>query len=371
MSEHDRFMRRAIELAKRGKGMTSPNPAVGAVIVQNGGIAGEGWHEYAGGPHAEVNAIKAAGRAAYGSAMYVTLEPCNTFGKTPPCTQAIIEAGVNKVVIGAFDPNPAVSGRGAAALRAAGIEVEEGPFKEEITGLNEGYNKHVISGLPFVTMKTAMSLDGKIATRTGSSRWITSEPARELVHAMRAASDAVMTGIGTVVADNPRLDVRLEGFKGAQPVRIIVDGQGKIPEDALVVTSAGETSTIVATTDLMSVDKSQRLSDAGVEVVMVPRINGRIDLNRLLRELGSRGMCSVLLEAGAALATAFISEGLMDKYVIFIAPKLIGGETAPGFMGGPGMDDVGQAIKLKFADFKQVGEDLYIEAYPSQIRDKK
>jgi diaminohydroxyphosphoribosylaminopyrimidine deaminase/5-amino-6-(5-phosphoribosylamino)uracil reductase len=344
--------------------MTSPNPAVGAVIVQNGGIAGEGWHEYAGGPHAEVNAIKAAGRASYGSTMYVTLEPCNIYGKTPPCTQAVIEAGINKVVVGAFDPNPAVSGRGATALRAAGVEVEEGPFKQEINDFNEAYNKHVVTGLPFVTMKTAMSLDGKIATGTGSSRWITSEPARELVHKMRGESDIVMTGVGTVVADNPRLDVRLDGFKGTQPVRLIIDGQGKIPEDALVVTSAKETLTIVATTDLISLDKSQRLSDAGVEVLRVPRINGRIDINRLLRELGSRGTCSVLLEAGAALATAFISEGLVDKYVIFIAPKLIGGETAPGPFGGPGIEDVGQAIKLRFAGVEQVGEDLCVEAYP-------
>ncbi len=364
MSEHDRFMRRAIELAVRGKGMTSPNPAVGAVIVQNGGIIGEGWHEYAGGAHAEVNAIKAAGRAAYGSTMYVTLEPCNTYGKTPPCTQAVTEAGVNKVVIGAYDPNPAVSGRGATALRAANVEVEEGPFKDEITRLNEGYNKHVGSGLPFVTLKTAMSLDGKIATRTGSSRWITSEPARQLVHLMRGESDAVITGIGTVLADNPRLDVRLDGFKGTQPVRVIIDGQGKIPEDALIVSSAKETLTIVATTDLMSLDKSQRLNDAGVEVVMIPRINGRIDLNKLLRELGLRDMCSVLLEAGSALATAFISEGLIDKYVIFIAPKLIGGEAAPGILGGLGIDDINDAVKVKFSDYKQVGEDIYVEAYP-------
>jgi diaminohydroxyphosphoribosylaminopyrimidine deaminase / 5-amino-6-(5-phosphoribosylamino)uracil reductase len=364
LSEHDRYMRRAIELARRGKGMTSPNPAVGAVIVQNGGVAGEGWHEYAGGAHAEVNAIKAAGRAAYGSAMYVTLEPCNTYGKTPPCTQALVEAGVNKVVIGALDPNPSVSGRGVTALRAAGVEVEDGPFKEEITIMNEGYNKHVTSGLPFVTMKTAMSLDGKIATRTGSSRWITSEPARELVHAMRGESDAVMTGIGTVISDNPRLDVRLDNFKGTQPIRIIIDGQGKIPEDALVVSSAKDTLTIVATTDVISLDKSQSLSDAGVEVFMVPRVNGRIDLRKLLRELGTRGLCSIMLEAGAALATAFISEGLVDKYVIFIAPKLIGGDTAPSLMGGPGIDDINQAIKLKFAEYKQVGEDLYVEAYP-------
>jgi len=365
LSEHDRFMRRAIELAVRGKGMTSPNPAVGAVIVQNGGIVGEGWHEYAGGAHAEVNAIKAAGRAAYGGTMYVTLEPCNTYGKTPPCTQAVSEAGLNKVVIGAYDPNPAVSGRGVTALRAGNVEVEEGPFKEEITRLNEGYNKHISGGLPFVTLKTAMSLDGKIATRTGSSRWITSEPARQMVHRMRGESDAVVTGIGTVIADNPRLDVRLEDFKGTQPVRVVIDGQGKIPEDALVVTSAQETLTIVATTELMSLDKSQRLSDAGAEVVMIPRINGRIDLNKLLRELGARDMCSVLLEAGSALATAFIQEGLVDKYAIFIAPKLIGGEGAPGLLGGLGVDDVNKAIKLRFFDFRQVGDDIYVEAYPA------
>jgi diaminohydroxyphosphoribosylaminopyrimidine deaminase/5-amino-6-(5-phosphoribosylamino)uracil reductase len=358
-------MRRTIELAKRGRGMTSPNPAVGAVIVQNGGIVGEGWHEYAGGPHAEVNALKAAGRSAYGGAMYVSLEPCNTYGRTPPCTQAIIDAGLNVVIVGAMDPNPSVSGRGVTAIRAAGIEVIEGPFKDEITKMNEGYNKHVTSGLPFITMKTAVSLDGKTATKTGSSRWITSEAARERVHAMRGESDSVMTGIGTVIADNPRLDVRLDNFKGKQPTRVIIDGQGKIPEDALVVRSAKDVPTVVATTDLMSLEKSQKLSDAGVEVVMIPRVNERIDLNKLLRELGSRNMCSVLLEAGQALATAFITEGLIDKYVFFIAPKLIGGVAAPGVFGGPGIEDINDCSRLKITDCEMVGGDLMIEAYPT------
>lgn len=365
MSEHDRFMRRAIELARRGKGMTCPNPAVGAVVVQNGSIIGEGWHEYAGGPHAEINAMKAAGRGAYAGTLYVTLEPCNSFGKTPPCTQAIIETGLNKVIVGATDPNPAVRGRGIRALRGAGIEVEDGPFKEEITKLNEDYNKHIETGRPFVTMKAAMSLDGKIATKTGSSRWITSESARERVHVLRGESNVVMTGIGTILADNPRLDVRLDDFKGTPPIRIVIDGQGRIPTDSLVVSTAGEIATIVATTELMSLAKSQSLSEAGVEVMMVARVNGRMDLNRLLRELGSRGLCSVLLEAGSALTTAFITEGLVDKYIFFIAPKLIGGDAAPGVFGGKGIEDIKEALRLTFSDYEQVGEDLYVEAYPT------
>ena len=365
MSEHDRFMRRAIDLAQRGLGQTSPNPAVGAVVVQAGGIVGEGWHEYAGGPHAEVNALQAAGQAAYGSTLYVSLEPCNIQGQTPPCTDAIIKAGVNRVVIGTLDPNPAVSGRGVLALRASGVTVEDGPFTEDAKRMNEAYNKYIVTGLPFVTLKAAMSLDGRIATKTGSSRWITAEPARERGHVLRSLNDAVLTGIGTVLADNPRLDVRLEGYTGCQPTRVIVDGQGRVPANALIIQSARETPTIIATTELMTLDKSQKLSDAGAEIMVVPRLHDRIDLKRLLRELGQRSLGSIMVEGGAALATAFITEGLVDKYVFFIAPKLIGGTAALGFYGGVGVEDIKDAKKLRFETCAHVGDDIMVEAYPT------
>jgi diaminohydroxyphosphoribosylaminopyrimidine deaminase/5-amino-6-(5-phosphoribosylamino)uracil reductase len=370
LPEDERFMRRALELAARGLGQTSPNPAVGAVVVQSGGIVGEGWHEYAGGPHAEVNALRAAGKSAYGATMYVTLEPCNTQGRTPPCTNAIVEAGIAKVAVGTTDPNPQVSGRGILALRAAGIAVEEGPLRDEIRLLNEAYNKHIVTGMPFVTLKLAMSLDGKIATKTGSSRWITGEAARERAHRLRSVNDVVLTGMGTILADNPRLDVRLEGYRGRQPARVVVDGRGRVPADALVVESAGETPTIIATTDLMSLEKSQALADAGAEVMVVPRVEERIDLKRLLRDLGQRGFNSIMIEAGAALATAFITEELVDKYVFFIAPKLIGGTAALGFYGGIGVEDIKDARGLRFANCETVGDDIMIEAYPVKTSEK-
>lgn len=366
MIEHERFMKRALELAERGLGSTSPNPAVGCVIVNGGGIVGEGWHEYAGGPHAEVNALKAAGKAAYGADMYVTLEPCNIHGKTPPCTKAIIEAGINRVIVAAGDPNPAVNGAGITDLRAAGLKVETGVLASISEKMNEAYNKHIVSGLPFVTMKVAMSADGRIATKTGSSRWITGEAARRRVHLLRSRSDAVLTGIGTVIADNPRLDARLDGAPVHQPVRVIVDGQGRIPEDAVVVTSAKETPTIIATTDMMSLDKSQKLSDAGAEVVIVAKTDGRIDIEKLLAELGARGICSILLEAGSALSSAFITERLPDKYIFFMAPKLIGGDAALGFYGGRGIEDISEAVALDFGEIEKVGEDIMIEAYPKR-----
>jgi diaminohydroxyphosphoribosylaminopyrimidine deaminase / 5-amino-6-(5-phosphoribosylamino)uracil reductase len=364
--EHERFMRRALELAERGLGSTSPNPAVGCVIVNNGGIVGEGWHEYAGGPHAEVNALKAAGQAAYGGSIYVTLEPCNILGKTPPCTKAIIEAGLNTVIVGAGDPNPAVNGRGVSELRGAGLKVETGVFAADAAKMNEAYNKHIVTGEPFVTMKVAMSADGRIATKTGSSRWITGEESRRLVHLMRSRSDAVLTGIGTIIADNPRLDARIEGAPVHQPTRIVIDAQGRIPADSLVVAGAGETATIVATTDAMSLEKSQSLADSGAEVMVVPKVNGRIDLKKLLRELGSRGICSILLEAGSALSSAFITGKIPDKYVFFMAPKLIGGDAALGFYGGNGISEMSEAAQLEFAEIEKVGEDIMIEAYPKK-----
>lgn len=366
MLEHERYMKRAIELAERGLGSTSPNPAVGCVIINNGGVVGEGWHEYAGGPHAEVNALNAAGRAAYGAIMYVTLEPCNIHGKTPPCTAAIIEAGINTVIVAAGDPNPAVNGRGISELRNAGIKVETGVMAAEAELMNEAYNKYITIGLPFVLMKVAMSADGRIATKTGSSRWITGEDSRRRVHLMRSRADALITGIGTIIADNPRLDARVDGTLPHQPTRVIVDGRGRIPVDSVVIASANETATIVATTDMMSVEKSQQLAAEGAEVLVVPKTDDRIDLSKLLRELGQRGICSVMLEAGSALSSAFITEKLPDKYVFFMAPKLIGGDAAMGFYGGRGIEDINEATALEFRTVEKVGEDIMIEAYPKE-----
>ena len=372
MTDSERFMRRALELAKRAEGQTSPNPAVGAVIVQDGGIVGEGWHEYAGAPHAEAAAIKAAGRAASGGTMYVTLEPCHIYGRTPPCGHAIIKAGLEKVIYGSLDPNPAVSGRGVEVLREAGVEVEQGQLEAEITRLNEAYNKHVTTGLPFLTAKIAMSLDGKISARTGDAKWLTGEASRQRVHELRRKSDAVITGLGTVVTDDPMLNVRLDGYTGRQPLRVIADETGALPADKAIIRTAGEVPTLVAVAEDASKKNIQRLTESGADVLAIPKAAGGISLPHLLRELGLRGVCSALVEAGPGLLTALINEDLIDKYIIFIAAKLVGGHKAPGFLAGQGIATMAEAVEVDIYDCEKIGEDALITAYPkNQIPNTK
>jgi len=356
------YMKRALELARKGLGKTSPNPAVGAVLVKEGKVIGEGYHERAGGPHAEIRALEAAGSQAQGATLYVTLEPCCHYGRTPPCTQALIEAGVKRVVVAMLDPNPRVQGKGCRILREAGIEVEVGLLEQEARRLNEAYIKFITCGLPWVTLKVACSLDGKIATRTGASRWITGEEAREKVHRLRNIHDAVLTGVGTIIADNPRLTVRLQEEGVRDPVRVILDSTLRIPLDAQVLHLSSPAPTLIATTPRAREEIKRQLEDMGVEVLTVPEEEGRVAWMPLLKELARRGIMSVLIEGGAAINASALNSRIVDKAVFFLAPKILGGEEIPA-VGGRGIDSLEEAWELKDLEIELCGRDIMISGY--------
>ncbi len=364
MKSDQEFMRRALELAALGRGKTSPNPLVGAVVVKDGVIVGEGYHKKAGTPHAEVIALQEAGARAKGADLYVNLEPCCHYGRTPPCTKAIIEAGVKRVVVACEDPNLLVAGKGIEILRQAGIAVEVGVLEEEARRLNEVFFKFITTRRPFVTLKVAMSLDGKIATFAGDSKWITGEQARCYAHQMRAEHDAVMVGIGTVLTDDPLLTVRLPG-ESKQPWRLIVDSRLRIPLESRIALTSGKFPTIVATVQHQgSREKKKLLEERGIEVWELPADRGRVDLNALLEELGRKEITSVLLEGGATLNASALEAGVVDKFVIFVAPKIIGGSRAPGPIGGLGVERIEDAWLVSNLEFSRVGEDLMITCYP-------
>lgn len=360
------FMGRAIGLAERGRGLTSPNPMVGAVVVAEGRIVGEGHHEGPGLPHAEVVALRSAGERARGATLYVTLEPCGHHGRTPPCTDAVIEAGVSRVVAAMRDPNPIVDGRGFAKLEAAGIEVRSGVLLEEAERQNEAYLKHVCTGLPFVTWKMAASLDGKVAARDGTSRWITGEAARRDVHRLRAASDAIVVGAGTALIDDPSLTVRDPDYRGRPPLRVLVDARGRVPATGELFDDAAPT--LVATTEQAPRGRREEWGAAGAEVVVYGSEDGGVPIGALLADLGKRDAQGVLLEGGPTLAWAAVEEGAVDKVVVYLAPTLIGGEDAPGVLGGRGFAPVGRALQLRVRSFERIGEDLKVEAYVHRDR---
>lgn len=354
------FMKRALLLAKRGR--TSPNPMVGAVVVRDGAIVGEGWHPRAGEPHAEVFALQAAGDRARGADLYVNLEPCCHHGKTPPCTDAIIRSGIRSVYAAMTDPNPQVCGKGIAALRDAGIATEVGLMESEARELNRGFVKRVTTGFPFVLWKAAMSLDGKIATRTGDSRWITGEAARRYVHRLRAEYDAVMVGIGTVLADDPELtarSVRTRAETVRQPLRIVVDSQARVPLHAKVLNSAAPT--IIVTRRDAPEANLDRLWNAGVRVLGVRDVDGRIDLRYLLSELGKMGINYVLLEGGGELAASMLREGLVDRGLIFVAPKIVGGRDAKTPVEGEGIQAMAEALLAGRPKVRRFGDDIALE----------
>lgn len=356
-------MGRALELAKKGWGSTSPNPMVGAVIVKDGRIIGEGYHRRRGEAHAEVNALDSAVESVEGATLYVNLEPCSHYGKTPPCTRAIIRAGIKKVVVSMVDPNPRVAGKGINELRQAGIQVEVGLLEEEARKLNEVFIKYITTPYPFVIQKSAVTLDGKTATVSGDSRWITGEPAREYVHRLRSKMAAIMVGIGTVLKDNPRLTVRLEGETGKDPHRVIVDSAGRIPVDSNVITVQSNAKTIVATTSRMPADKEKQLVERGVEVIRADGSDGRVDLERLMRILHGQEIDGVLLEGGGTLNYSMHCLGLVDKILYFIAPKIIGGKVAPTSVDGAGLPKLASAVRLERVSTVFVGNDLLVEAY--------
>lgn len=361
------FMRRALELAARGLGRTSPNPAVGALVVVDGEIVAEGWHRRAGEPHAEVVALEAAGDRARGATMYVSLEPCRHFGRTPPCTEAIIAAGIRRVAYACGDCDERCAGEGARALAEGGVVVSCGPLTQEAQRLNEAYFEHKSTGLPFVTLKMACSLDGKTATRTGDSKWISGEGAREIVHGLRDRVDAVMVGIGTVVADDPRLTTRVLDGGGKDCLRVIVDSAARTPVDANVITIAGAAGCLIAASERADPQAVDALGEAGAEVVVLAADEslpgGGVDLRELMAELGGRGIMSVLLEGGATLAAGAIEAGIVDKLILFCAPVLVGGADAPGVLAGAGVEAIGQAGRVRITEVRRVGEDVMIEAY--------
>lgn len=319
--QDERFMKLALKLARRGVGQTSPNPAVGAVLVRADKIIGQGWHQYAGGPHAEIIALD--GHSARGATLYVTLEPCCTHGRTPPCTDQIIAAGIRRVVVAARDPNPMHNGRGLRILRRAGIRCETGLLSDEATLLNSAFNKWIATGHPLIIAKSALSLDGKLATSSGDSRWITSDGARRTAHQFRSRADAVMVGAGTVIADNPSLTLR-HGVGGRQPWRVVVDARGRCPRLARLFTDAHRQRTIVCTTSLSPLAWRRSLALRGSTVLVLPSKKARVDLPVLVAELGRMGITSVLVEGGSELLGALFAASLVDQVAFFFAPKIIG-----------------------------------------------
>jgi len=352
-------MARALRLAARGQGRTSPNPMVGAVIVSGDTAVGKGYHKEIGGPHAEIWALREAGDQAAGATLYVTLEPCSHQGRTPPCTDAIIQAGIRKVVAAVGDPNPQVCGKGFEQLRRAGMRVEVGVLEEDARRLNAAYFKHVQTGLPFVSLKAAMSLDGKIATVSGESRWITGEKARAVGHRLRASHDAVLVGIGTVLADDPQLTVRRA--RGRSPLRVVVDSAGRTPLDAALL-SADEVPPVITVGEDAPVERIDKLRQAGADVWMLPCAEGRVDLPALMRRLGKRDVQSILVEGGGTLSAALLAADMVDRVYFFLAPMIIGGRDAPTPVDGEGKSALADALRLGNMRTRRIGDDLLIGA---------
>lgn len=352
------YMRRAIKLAEHGRGWTSPNPLVGAVIVKDGRIIGEGFHERYGEPHAERNAIASLTEAPQGATLYVTLEPCCHYGKTPPCTEVIIGSGIGRVVIGSRDPNPKVAGKGAALLREAGIAVEEDFLRSECDRLNPVFFHYITTHTPYVVLKYAMTADGKIATRTGASKWITGEEAREMVQRLRHNYRGIMAGIGTVLADDPMLNVRFPG--GRSPVRIICDSRLRLPPEGAIAQSAHAYETIVACAGAEP-EKRKALEALGIQVFELGDEQGRVDLAALMRVLGEKKIDSILLEGGGTLNDSMLRLGFVREVKAFLAPKLFGGAGAKTPVEGSGVSLPQQAVRLSMERVTQVGEDLLIE----------
>lgn len=360
----EHYMQIALNLAQQARGRTSPNPMVGALVVKNNKIIGQGYHAKAGTPHAEIHALNEAGKEAAGATLYVTLEPCCHHGRTEPCTKAILNSGVERVVVAMVDPNPLVKGKGIRCLREGGLRVDIGVLEKEACCLNETFIKYIITKMPFVLLKTAMSLDGKIATRTGESKWITGSEARNYSHQLRSWYDAILVGVNTILKDNPALTARLSEKETKNPVRIVVDSQARTPLEAQVVTSAKETPTLIAVTNTAPADKISRLEKMGVEVLPVnANSNGRVDLKALMLELGRREITSLLIEGGGEVHSSALKAGIADKIVWFIAPLIIGGQGAPGPVGGEGVASLKEAITLKQITMKKFGQDIYVEGY--------
>ncbi|MGH4138898.1 bifunctional diaminohydroxyphosphoribosylaminopyrimidine deaminase/5-amino-6-(5-phosphoribosylamino)uracil reductase RibD [Clostridium sp.] len=361
------YMKRALELSKKAAGFVNPNPLVGAIIVKDNRIIGEGYHEYFGGPHAEVNAFANAIEEVEGATMYVTLEPCSHFGKTPPCADAIVKNKISKVVIGMIDPNPLVAGSGMEILRKNGIEVVTGIMNKEIMKTNEIFIKYITEKKPFCIMKTAMTLDGKIATFTGDSKWISNEKSRAYVHELRQMVSGIMVGIGTVLKDDPELTTRREGALSLNPTRIIIDSKARIPIDAKILKCDESTKTIIVTTEFAQKSKIEAIKEKGAKVIVTRSKNNWVDLKYLMTVLGEMGIDSILLEGGSTLNYSAINEGIVDKVITFISPKIFGGASGKTPVGGSGIEHVKDSIKLRDVEVSKFDEDIMIEGYVEKI----
>ncbi len=360
MRDDKHWMKRALRLAEKGRGRTSPNPMVGAVLVRNGRVIGEGYHAKAGTDHAEIIALRRAGEKAKAATLYLNLEPCTHYGKTPPCVPAVIEAKVKRVVIGMKDPNPLVRGGGFASLKRAGLNVEVGILEEECRRLNEAFCKYILKKEPFVILKVAATLDGKIATREGNSKWISGEASRHFVHRVRDQVDGVVVGIGTVLKDDPQLTARIK--KGRDPYRIILDSRLRIPEEAQVIGDSSS-KTIIATTELADRDKTKRLEKKGVQILILNSKKGKVDLRNCLSKLGELGIMSLLVEGGSQVNGSFLDEGLIDKILFFFSPKLIGDREALGIFAGTGKATLKESMPLNELRVRRIGEDILVEGY--------
>jgi diaminohydroxyphosphoribosylaminopyrimidine deaminase / 5-amino-6-(5-phosphoribosylamino)uracil reductase len=367
MSDGDtKYMKKALALAAKGRGMTHPNPMVGAVLVNNGNVVGRGYHKGPGRPHAEVEAIREAGDRAKKADLYVSLEPCNHQGRTPPCSEAIIHAGISRVIIASRDRNPGVRGGGIKRLMQAGIAVEDGLLEEEARRLNEAYEKFILTGMPLVTVKAAITADGKIAARGGASRWITGEEARRFAHGMRRAADAVMVGSGTVAADDPELTVRNVRMNGAKaPMRVIVDSRLSIGLESKLA-QAGDPKVMIVTTAACDRRKADLLEERGVEILVAAENGGRVDLEALMRELGRREVVSLLVEGGPTLTSSLMGQALVDRLALFIAPKVFGDEQAPSWMQGWILTEPSKALGFEWNDMRRLGEDVLLQARVSR-----
>jgi diaminohydroxyphosphoribosylaminopyrimidine deaminase / 5-amino-6-(5-phosphoribosylamino)uracil reductase len=356
----EQWMKRVLRLARKGQGRTAPNPMVGAILVKNGKIVGQGYHARAGEAHAEVIALERAGKEARGATLYLNLEPCTHFGRTPPCAPRVIASGIKRAVIGMKDPNPVVQGKGIAGLIKAGIEVESGVLEKACRTLNEAFSKYILKGTPFIILKAAATLDGKTATRTGDSKWISGEESRRRVHQLRNQVDGIVVGIDTVREDNPLLTARVRG--GRDPLRIVLDSRLRVREDARIM-EGDPSRVILATTKVAPRAKVKRLEERGARVLILPAKEGRVDLQSLAARLGTMGIMSLMVEGGSRVNGAFLDAGLIDKVVLFVAPKLIGDAQAPGIFGGKGVATIEEAMALKDMKLSRVGEDIVIEGY--------
>ncbi len=360
-----KYMQEALSLARLAEGNVSPNPAVGAIIVKDNVIVGRGYTQPPGNDHAEVVALKEAKEEARGASMYITLEPCCHYGRTPPCTDAIIKSGISEVHISMLDPNPVVNGKGRALLEQAGIKVAVGEEHSRVREIIEGHIKYITTGIPFVTAKFAMSLDGKIATFCGDSKWISCEPSRCFSHHLRHRHDAIMAGINTILKDNPQLTVRCGGGRGGtshkQPIRVIVDSYGRTPLDSQILNEAGDT--IIAISDHVSELNKRNLGDKGAQLLELKAVNGFVNLEALIEELGKREITSIMVEGGSSIMGSMFDQGLVDKVVAFVAPVIIGGENARTPVGGQGIEKIQDAYRLHNISIEQFENDVMISGY--------